>query len=116
MRTRKYSGRLELTWTNPAAIVRARTGHARLNPVRLGRPKTSEDRRGSCVPRCLHPRQVLDVILPMTVPRRLDAVYELTRQAVLDMRPALEAIGLVDRKAAFSRTWRNLVDADAWLE
>ena len=57
-----------------------------------------------------------DVILPVTVPRRLDAVLEPTRQAVLDMRPALDSIGLVDQKAALSRTWRRRGDPDAWLE
>ena len=41
-----------------------------------------------------------DVILPMTVLRRLDAVLEPTKQAVLDMKDSLDAIGVVDQKAA----------------
>ena len=41
-----------------------------------------------------------DVILPMTVLRRLDAVLEPTKQAVLDMKDSLEAIGVVDQDAA----------------
>ena len=41
-----------------------------------------------------------DVILPMTVIRRLDAVLEPTKQAVLDMKDSLDAIGVVDQKAA----------------
>ena len=41
-----------------------------------------------------------DVILPMTVLRRLDAVLEPTKQAVLDRRESLDAIGVVDQKAA----------------
>ena len=41
-----------------------------------------------------------DVILPMTVLRRLDAVLEPTKQAVLDMKASLDAIGVVDQKAA----------------
>ena len=34
-----------------------------------------------------------DVILPMTVLRRLDAVLEPTKQAVLDMKAALDQAG-----------------------
>ena len=41
-----------------------------------------------------------DVILPMTVLRRLDAVLEPTKQAVLDMKAALDRIGIVDQDAA----------------
>ena len=41
-----------------------------------------------------------DVILPMTVLRRLGAVLEPTKQAVLDMKALLDAIGVVDQKAA----------------
>ena len=41
-----------------------------------------------------------DVILPMTVLRRLDAVLEPTKQAVLDMKESLDAIGVVDQNAA----------------
>ena len=35
----------------------------------------------------------------MTVLRRLDAVLEPTKQAVLDMKASLDAIGVVDQKA-----------------
>ncbi len=38
-----------------------------------------------------------DVILPMTVLRRLDAVLEDSKQAVLDMQASLDKIGLVDQ-------------------
>ena len=38
-----------------------------------------------------------DVILPMTVLRRLDAVLEPTKQAVLDMKVALDKAGVVAR-------------------
>ena len=38
-----------------------------------------------------------DVILPMTVLRRLDAVLEDSKQNVLDMRASLDKIGLVDQ-------------------
>ena len=41
-----------------------------------------------------------DVILPMTVLRRLDAVLEPTKQAVLTMKAQLDEIGIVDQKAA----------------
>ena len=41
-----------------------------------------------------------DVILPMTVLRRLDAVLEDSKQAVLDMRAALDAAGVVEQDAA----------------
>lgn len=41
-----------------------------------------------------------DVILPMTVIRRLDAVLEPTKQAVLDMKKQLDAAGIVEQKAA----------------
>ena len=39
-----------------------------------------------------------DVILPMTVLRRLDAVLENSKQAVLDMQASLDKIGLVDQE------------------
>ena len=39
-----------------------------------------------------------DVILPMTVLRRLDAVLEPTKQAVLDMDVALDEMGITDKK------------------
>ena len=35
-----------------------------------------------------------DVILPMTVLRRLDAVLEDTKQVVLDMKASLDAAGI----------------------
>ena len=41
-----------------------------------------------------------DVILPMTVLRRLDAVLEDGKQAVLDMKAALDAAGVVEQDAA----------------
>ena len=44
-----------------------------------------------------------DVILPMTVLRRLDAVLEPTKQAVLDMKAALDSIGVVNQKTALRR-------------
>jgi type I restriction enzyme M protein len=41
-----------------------------------------------------------DVILPMTVIRRLDAVLEPTKQAVLDMKLRLDAAGITNQDAA----------------
>lgn len=41
-----------------------------------------------------------DVILPMTVIRRLDAVLEPTKQAVLDMKASLDKAGLTNQDAA----------------
>jgi type I restriction enzyme M protein len=41
-----------------------------------------------------------DVILPMTVLRRLDAVLEPTKQAVLDMKAALDKAGITNQDAA----------------
>ena len=41
-----------------------------------------------------------DVILPMTVLRRLDAVLEDTKQAVLDMKAALDSAGVIEQDAA----------------
>ena len=41
-----------------------------------------------------------DVILPMTVLRRLDAVLEENKQAVLDMKSSLDANGVVEQDAA----------------
>ena len=41
-----------------------------------------------------------DVILPMTVLRRLDAVLEPTKQAVLDMKDTLDEIGIADQRVA----------------
>ena len=41
-----------------------------------------------------------DVILPMTVLRRLDAVLEDTKQAVLDMKSSLDMVGVVEQDPA----------------
>ena len=41
-----------------------------------------------------------DVILPMTVLRRLDAVLEPTKQAVLDMKATLDKAGITDQDQA----------------
>ncbi|MCX5971268.1 MAG: class I SAM-dependent DNA methyltransferase, partial [Coprothermobacterota bacterium] len=41
-----------------------------------------------------------DVILPMTVLRRLDSVLELTKQAVLDMKAKLDAEGIIHQDKA----------------
>src|SRR3954447_12121559 len=41
-----------------------------------------------------------DVILPMTVLRRLDAVLEPTKSAVLDMKASLDAAGITNQDAA----------------
>jgi type I restriction enzyme M protein len=41
-----------------------------------------------------------DVILPMTVLRRLDAVLEPTKEAVLDMKATLDMAGIVEQDAA----------------
>src|SRR5690349_16616449 len=41
-----------------------------------------------------------DVILPMVVIRRLDAVLEPTNQAVLDMKRNLDAAGVANQEAA----------------
>src|SRR5258705_10441283 len=41
-----------------------------------------------------------DVILPMVVIRRLDAVLEPTKQAVLDMKKMLDAAGITHQDAA----------------
>ncbi len=41
-----------------------------------------------------------DVILPMTVLRRLDVVLESTKQAVLDLKEMLDQAGVVDQDAA----------------
>ena len=45
-----------------------------------------------------------DVILPMTVLRRLDAVLEGSKQAVLDMKDSLDEIGLVDQDEPLRQT------------
>jgi type I restriction enzyme M protein len=44
-----------------------------------------------------------DVILPMTVLRRLDAVLEPTKQAVLDMKASLDKAGIVHQDAALCK-------------
>ncbi len=44
-----------------------------------------------------------DVILPMTVIRRLDAVLEPTKAAVLDMKARLDAAGITNQHAALCR-------------
>ena len=44
-----------------------------------------------------------DVILPMTVLRRLDAVLEPTKQAVLDMTVSLDKAGIVHQDAALRK-------------
>ncbi|GAB6060636.1 type I restriction-modification system subunit M N-terminal domain-containing protein [Desulfonatronum parangueonense] len=41
-----------------------------------------------------------DVILPMTVLRRLDAILEDSKQAVLDMKATLDGAGIVDQDPA----------------
>jgi type I restriction enzyme M protein len=41
-----------------------------------------------------------DVILPMTVIRRLDAVLEPTKQSVLDLKKQLDAAGISNQDAA----------------
>lgn len=41
-----------------------------------------------------------DVVLPMVVLRRLDAVLEPTKQAVLDMKAALDGEGITNQDAA----------------
>ena len=44
--------------------------------------------------------QYRDVILPMTVLRRLDAVLEDSKQAVLDMKAVLDEHGVVEQRSA----------------
>jgi type I restriction enzyme M protein len=41
-----------------------------------------------------------DVVLPMTVLRRLDAVLEPTKQAVLDMKASLDKAGIANQDTA----------------
>ncbi len=41
-----------------------------------------------------------DVILPMTLLRRLDAVLEPTQQAVLDMKASMDKAGIIDQRLA----------------
>lgn len=47
-----------------------------------------------------------DVILPMTVLRRFDAVLEPTKQAVLEMKAFLDAQGIVDQDWTAARRGR----------
>ena len=49
-----------------------------------------------------------DVILPMTVIRRLDAVLEPTKQAVLDMKASLDKAGIVNQDARCARRQAKL--------
>ena len=44
-----------------------------------------------------------DVILPMTVVRRLDAVLEATKQHVLDMKKRLDKAGITNQDAALKQ-------------
>ena len=44
-----------------------------------------------------------DVILPMTVIRRVDAVLEPTKQAVLDMKKQLDEAGIINQEAALKK-------------
>ena len=46
------------------------------------------------------PHEYRDVILPMTVLRRLDAALEDTKQAVLDKQASLDAAGVVKQDSA----------------
>ena len=46
--------------------------------------------------------KVRDVILPMTVIRRLDAVLEPTKQNVLDMKKRLDAAGITNQESALA--------------
>ncbi len=48
-----------------------------------------------------------DVILPMVVIRRLDAVLEPTKQAVLDMKKRLDAVGITNQDAALRQASRQ---------
>jgi type I restriction enzyme M protein len=48
-----------------------------------------------------------DVILPMTVIRRLDAVLEPTKQAVLDMKASLDKAGITNQDAALRQAARQ---------
>src|SRR5688572_23497362 len=48
-----------------------------------------------------------DVILPMTVVRRLDAVLEPTKQAVLDMKASLDRAGVTNQDAALKQAARQ---------
>ena len=49
------------------------------------------------------PHEYRDVILPMTVLRRLDTALEDTKQAVLDKQASLDAAGVVKQDAALRR-------------
>jgi type I restriction enzyme M protein len=47
-----------------------------------------------------------DVILPMTVIRRFDAVLEPTKQAVLEMKASLDKAGITNQDAALRNVKR----------
>jgi type I restriction-modification system DNA methylase subunit len=61
-----------------------------------------------------------DVILPMTVLRRLDAVLEPTKQTVLDMKASLDAAGVIHQDPALRQAAAALPetveDAQPWEE
>lgn len=44
-----------------------------------------------------------DVILPMTVRRRLDVVLEATKHALVNMSDALDEMGIADQKVTLAR-------------
>jgi len=48
-----------------------------------------------------------DVILPMTVVRRLDAVLEPTKKAVLDMKQTLDAAGVANQDGGLKQASRQ---------
>jgi type I restriction enzyme M protein len=50
-----------------------------------------------------------DVILPMTVLRRLDAVLEGTKEAVMDMKKSLDANGIVEQAPALRQAAGHFV-------
>ena len=54
-----------------------------------------------------------DVILPMTVLRRLDAVLEETKQAVLDMKASLDDAGIVEQDPALRQACRATIRSAA---
>src|SRR5438552_15572454 len=50
-----------------------------------------------------------DVILPMTVLRRLDVVLEPTKQSVLDMKASLDKAGITNQDSALRQAARQAV-------
>lgn len=52
---------------------------------------------------CMPPGKYRDVILPMTVIRRLDALIEPTKEAVLNMKKQLDSAGIANQDAALVR-------------